>query len=541
MLLVNEDHAKLPKLRILGTSRLKLLRRTLRDRPALARGIVRELHLSDFWTLYQDAAIEREEIVSAIASLVMACPKLERVVGFHLPFTHSYDRLSHALATRTNLKEKVFLSQSEMDASDEEDDELGAYYLASCDPTEQFLEINSNHATLSTLVLHSTTLNFRAIIGTLRQLPNLRDLSISRLPSASFTNMTLNALPPKLRSLRLEDLHGIDDKGVQRFTKSHMMSSIEVLMLINLEVYDLDTVSNILSSRSASLQSFFFAQNRAPRHCSRGPKPIFSSQTLKYLHFEIRSDDAPLSTLLAAEDESTFPFTNSAPLTCLATSLLAKDIREGNFPSLRRVRTPYDPQGLIQALCKPLPTALVPSDISLLHSLSKEVDVRSFLLVDHGLMSRLPKAKDPVIEEPLSPRADSAIEASISTGDWSDRLRAPERSRLAAQARIVAARKGASMAVRVYSPDGNLSIEKAIGGFLGRLDSRIIYDLGIDRSHCPGTEARDEWLASVEDLCAANSVGYAQLQDVNSRSCGHHAGERLWNSMSAVELFRSRT
>jgi hypothetical protein len=122
-------------------------------------------------------------------------------------------------------------------------------------------------------------------------------------------------------------------------------------------------------------------------------------------------------------------------------------------------------------------------------------------------------------------------------------LRAPERSRLAAQARIVAARKGASIAVRVYSPDGNLSIEKAVGGFLGRLDSRIMYDVGIDRSHgdSTGSEARDEWLATAEDLCLGNSVGYAQSQDVISRPCGHHAGERLWNPMSAVDLFRSRT
>ncbi|KAH7400865.1 hypothetical protein DE146DRAFT_612508 [Phaeosphaeria sp. MPI-PUGE-AT-0046c] len=545
MLLVNEDHTKLPKLRIRGTSRLKLLRRTLRAQPALARRTVRELHLSDFWTLYQDAAIEREEIVSAIASLIMACPMLERVTGFHLPFTHSYNRLSHALSTRANLKEKFFLSQFEIDSSDEEDDDLGAYYLAACDPTERFLEINSNHAMLSTLVLHSTTLNFRAIVGTLRQLPSLRDLSISRLPSTSFTNMTLNALPSRLRSLRLDDLPGIDDKGLQRFTKSHLMSSLEVLMFLNLELYDLNTVSNVISTRSTNLKSFYLAQDRAPRHCSGGPTPIFSSRTLQYLHWEIRSDDGPLPTSPPlSDDESTFPFTNSAPITCLATSLLAKDISEGNFPSLRRIRAPYDPQGLLQALCKPLATALLPCDVAMLDSLSREVDVRNFLLAGDGLITHLSKPKDSSTIEPSSPRADSAIDSSISTGDWTESLRAPERCRLAAQARILAARKVTFMTVRVFVPDGNLGIEKTIGGFVGRVNSWITYDVRTDRDDIFNAESepRSEWLMNAEDLCGERGAEYAHSQLRKMRSCGHHTGENLWNqTVLAEDLFQSRT
>ncbi|OAL00591.1 hypothetical protein IQ06DRAFT_222192 [Phaeosphaeriaceae sp. SRC1lsM3a] len=543
ILLGNGDHAKLPKVRIQGTSRLKLLRRTLRGQPTLAR-IVRQLHLSEFWILYQDATIEREEIVSAIASLVMACPMLERVVGFPLPFTHAYDRLSHALSTRANLREKLVLSQAEMDSSDEEDDELGAYYLAACDPTERFLELNSNHAMLSTLVLHSTTLNFRAIIGTLRQLPSLRDLSISRLPSTSFTNMTLNALPSKLRSLRLDDLPGIDDKGLQRFTKSYEISSLEVLMLLNLELYDLNSVSSIFTARATSLKSFYLAQDRALRHCSGGPTPILSSRTLQYLHWEIRSDDGPLPTTpLSSEDESTFPFTNSAPITCLATSLLARDIGDGNFPLLRRIRTPYDPQGLIQALCKPLATTLLPHDIAMLKLLSKEVDVRNFLLADDGLIHHLSKPKDYTIDEPRSPRADSAIESLVSTSDWTESLRASERSRLAAQARILAARRAAFMTVRVYAPEGDLEFEKTLGGFIGLVESRITYDVGTDRDRDADTEseARSEWLTDAEDLCEESSADSTHSHVRKLMTCGHHTVERLWNqTVLAEDLFKSR-
>ena len=90
------------------SSRLGLLRRTLRERPSLAR-LVHELHLPGFQTLYQHASIERERIVDLVASLVMACPFLERLVGFHIPFTRYFDRLSYALATRPKLRERVWL------------------------------------------------------------------------------------------------------------------------------------------------------------------------------------------------------------------------------------------------------------------------------------------------------------------------------------------------------------------------------------------------------------------------------------------------
>jgi hypothetical protein len=154
LLLSNEEHAKWPRLKIKGTSRLKLLRRTLREQPSLARS-VRELHLSDFQTLYREAAIGKEEIANLVASLVMACPRLERLVGFHIPYTHSFDRLTHALSTRPYLKERLWsLSDEVNDFSDEEDQDLGRYYLAEFDINERFLELNSKQPRVSTLVMH---------------------------------------------------------------------------------------------------------------------------------------------------------------------------------------------------------------------------------------------------------------------------------------------------------------------------------------------------------------------------------------------------
>ena len=218
----DDSSCRLPKVRVPGTSRLKLLRRTLRERRALAN-MVREVHVPDFQALYLAASIERDEIVNLVASLVMACPNLERLVGFHIPFTHSFNRLSHALSTRTALKERVWVLANALVEEDENEiDSSEDYYHAACDPMERFLELNSNHGNLSTLVINQESaqpaidLTYRAIVGTIRKLPALRHLSLSGLSASSFSNLALNSLPSNLQSLRLENLPGINDKGHRR-------------------------------------------------------------------------------------------------------------------------------------------------------------------------------------------------------------------------------------------------------------------------------------------------------------------------------------
>jgi hypothetical protein len=483
LLLVSEEHTKLPKLKIRGTSRIKLLRRTLREQPALAR-CVRELHMLGFQTLYYNATIEKEELVNIVASLVLACPYLERLVGFHVPYTHSYDRLSLALSTRANLKERMWLlSEQDTDSSDEDDTELGAYYFAACDPIERFLELNSNFPLLSTLVLHknlhddSMTLNFRAIVGTFRQLPALRNLSISGLSASSFTNLALNALPPRLQSLRLENLSGINDKGLQRFAKSHLITFIETLTLINLEITSLITVSTILSAQSTSLTSFSFVQLRAPSLSSRDSVPKFCAPRLQRMHWEIRSEAGPLPMLPLSSSnfpvERPFPFTNAEPMSCLATSLLAEGIRAGDFPSLRKVRIPHDPQGLIQALCKPLATALLPCDIVVLKPIAQRSTVHGSSVYFNPQVSVLEKATDSAVGLPLEPLDESTVDSLALSRDFSPAVLTPARSRLAAQSRILAARKAIFMTIRVYSPDGISKWTRSFVGLSEKLGVRL--------------------------------------------------------------------
>jgi hypothetical protein len=519
ILLTSDEHSKLPRLKLRGTGRIKLLRRTLRERTVLAR-CVHEIHLSGFQTLYETATIEKEELVNQVASLVMACPHLERLVGFHiLYYTHAFDRLSNALSTRVNMKERVWLlSDQNSYSSDEEDNDSSAYYLAASDPTERFLELNSNSPHLSTLVLHknvpqdSDSLKFRAIIGTLKQLP----------------------------ALRLEGLPGIDDKGLQRFFASHMTIAIETLSLIDIEIKDLVTISTVLSAKSINLRSFSLVQQRAFVPPTRTPLPDLSARNLRQIHWEIRSNAGPtlvrpVSSSSNAPEEHIFSFTNPQPISCLATALIAACIRNGNFPSLRKIRIPHDPQGLIQALCKPLPTALLPCDLPVLGSGTHQLNLNYFSNYYNNYDLAPAKPRDSGIGLSLGSPTDSTagLPALSNTA-----VLTPVHSRFAAQARILAAQETTFMTFRVYDPDNDLKAEKIVHGFVGQVGSPIKYDLNVDRGRgvCIDHSARSEWITNVEDLQEDAGV---ERPARSWRRCRHQDGGKVGTrSVILDELFR---
>ncbi|KZM22926.1 hypothetical protein ST47_g5928 [Ascochyta rabiei] len=531
-----------------------MLRKTIRERHFLARQVC-ELHLPDFQTLYQQASIEREGIVNLVASLVMACPSLERLVGFYVPLSQSFDRLSYALATRMRLKERVWLlSESEHDYWDGEDEEeVKNHYSAAHDPTERFLALNSGHPLLTTLVLHQAsdefamTLNFRAIIGTLRQLPMLQHLSISGLPAMSFTNLALNALPPRLQSLRLENLPGINDKGLQRLASSHLSASMEKLTLINLELSSIVTITTILSQHLSKLKHFALVQYRTPDLGSHTSIPDLYCPSLEFIHFEFRSQSGPAIDPFSPKlrESMEFPFVNSEPISCLATSLLATNIKKGAFPTLRRVRIPHDPQGKIQALCQPRATALLPSDTSLyVKPLQKTGSYRFSIMVKaHESDPQSPNIRESSSIVPLSSRTDSAFGSPVFDSGPSSSALTPSKTRLAAQARILAARKRPSTAVRVYDPEGEVRIDTAIGGFLGDIKSNIIYDLKPDKSRWPGNRdqsgpPQSEWIVGIEDLVDERTPPSGRSRERSWGNCGHLVGGRVGcNTVRVEELF----
>ncbi|KAF2444847.1 hypothetical protein P171DRAFT_412723 [Karstenula rhodostoma CBS 690.94] len=532
--LSRDDRCGLPKLRVAGTSRLKLLRRTLREHTALAK-IVREIHLPDLRALYSFATIEREEIVNLAASLVMACPGLERLVGFHIPYTHSFDRLSYALSTRLNLKERLWvIADAYVEEDEYDEDPVRGYYHAACDPTEKFLELNSNQRCLSTLVLHQESarpvidLTYRAVIGTIRQLPLLRHLSLSGLSSSSFPNLALSTLPPDLKSLRLENLPGVSEKGLQRLLSSHAVTSLKTLALVDLEINHLDIIAGFLSPHLQHLERFTLCQHKAPTRYAGPANPIFRSNTVKNIHWELRSQVSRphvIPSSLASKTTQSLSFPDDELVACLATRVFANSIKDGLLPSLRRIRAPHDPQGILQALCKPLGTALLRSDISHLAAAVKP---------DHGHTQSTPKDVETEttcsLQEFLNTapdgRADSVM-LSPSSATFAGHLQAPTptSSRLAAHARILGAREMPAVAVRVMDPEDNVRVETNIGGFLGDLHSSITYDLKPDRHRGAVDEDEEgvhEWITGIGHVTGAWSA------------CRHAAGGKM--AGSAVEV-----
>jgi len=523
--MTTEEHIKMPKLKIKGTSRLKLLRRTLRERPVLGKR-VRELHIPDFQSLYHNATIDKNEIVNLVASVVMACPNLERIYGFHIPFTHTFDRLSHALSTRQNLKERLWILADNVE--DEEEDLGQPYYHMAADPTERFLDLNSNHPRLTSFVLHqksqrsSTQLSFRAIIGTLRQFPCLRHLSLSNMPSSSFSNLALNSLPISLKSLRLERLPGITDKGLQRFAKSLLTDSLQSLMLIDLEISSVTTIALFLSGYLSKLERLTLSQRRTPTLPFDAPFPTFQSPKLSYIHWEIRSQ---ATSLLSISDSRSHQagviMTGSESISCLSTSLLSASIECGHFPSLRKIRAPHDPQGLLQSVCMPLATALLPSDKTLLTP-----SFSHHLLLDRSPASHsqvnLPRTFRPVLSHTMVKKA--GIPPDVQ------RLSSPVQSRLAAQARLDASRKMPSMLIRVIDPRGRITSSKTVYGFMGSLNSRIEYEIRPDRtrewSHYGDEQGEEyeenDWIAGIGDVIGEWEEVASQRVDGR---CVHHRSD----------------
>ncbi|KAG9379789.1 hypothetical protein A1F94_010145 [Pyrenophora tritici-repentis] len=530
LVFTNKEHGKLPKLNIKGTSRLKLLRKTLRDNLGLGRR-VRELHLVDFQALYLNASIEREEIANSVASLVMACPSLERLVGFHAPFAHGFDRLSYALSTRTCLKERVWMLTDREDEFGEDDELTSGHYIRECDPTERFLDLNSKHRFLSTLILDqepepsSTPLNYRAVVGTFKGFPYLRHLSVSGLSETSFTNLALNAIPDNLQSLRLEDLPGVTEKGIQRFAASPQAISIRKLTLMDMNITNLATIASILSPHFASLQRFTLVQDAPPMLDGARTMPKFRSHSLRYIHWELRSEASPLPALtLPTSVDSSCSFAISEPMCCTATSILADAIKNRALPSLRRIRIPHDPQGIIQSLCKPLATALLPSDTSKFANALRPSPTNQYSMqLDEPNTPNTPRTKHFSYSVMSTLRVDSKSNSPTSPAfspNATEFALTPLRSRLAAQSRILIARKEAAMTFRIFDPEGKKRLDKTVGDYVGSVSSKISYHLKPD----DGLSEQSEWITGIDDLLYGDRVQDAAGEQAPVRirgPCGH--------------------
>ena len=323
------------KLKLKFGVRLKLLRRTLRERRVLAQYV----HEIKFPRTQPDEEPVRKDIIDIAASIVMACPNLEKIVGFYPVYGHEFDRLTHALSTRRKLKEHAWIIGENKDIMQRSTKQLPPGLMAE-EQVEGFLMSHISWTSLTTLFLHSHNqgiLEREVLIETLHLLPSLKHLCVSSFHMDDFDDGILQRLPP-LESLRLQDLEGVTFWGLSEFSRTIAAQGIQRLSLINLDITYLSAVSNLLLHLNR-MERFTLVQESSPE-VAPGElvfQPIIASQQLRTLHWDILQPGS-------------------------ANENLASSIRAEGFPQLRAIRVPSDHHGLLQALCKPRAQLEYPRD-----------------------------------------------------------------------------------------------------------------------------------------------------------------------------------
>lgn len=318
------------KTRLRYGARIVLLSRTLTARPDYAQS-VRELELPEYNTS-ADAVAERIMAETTISGLIVRCPNLERLSGVYTPYTDLlYENPIHsALRSRRKLKEHLWLMNLDVPLQ----------YIAS----ESFISIHKNWNQLETLVMQGHTpgglggggINNLIFADIFTRLPSLKKLMISRFLNHEFDDNTLLSVPKSITHLRLEELPGVTEPGLQTFLCNPPRKQLTHLYLIDLELLNLLTISKLFNSLTRLL-SFTLMQTSTPQPATGTSAPPLRSQTLTHLHWD---------TLIPAA----------------TTLLLARSIRNINFPSLLTLRAPSDHHGTLQSACRPRESIIHPFD-----------------------------------------------------------------------------------------------------------------------------------------------------------------------------------
>lgn len=352
----SDSPAQLKKYRLKRGSRLKLLRRTLRERKLLAN-LVLELRVPHIDVLFTGKhTAQWQEYRDLVASVVMVCPNLERLLGLSIPFNHEFDRLTHALSTRRKLKEHTWIlceATETSEASPRSDSCPG-----SLGPLQmfEFLDYHASWTNLETLMLYGlnqTALEPSVFLRMLNLLPSLRNLCVSNFDADAFADTALLCLPP-LETLRLENLPGVTDAGLTQYTSRPESLSLQTLVLIEPSIDSLLVISKILASLR-NLKRFKIVQSeKCPTLNSDGMifQPLLASPSLEFLHWDVACPNP--NTALARLDFAPF----AKPLQHVETpnSHLAQSILARGFPRLDSLRAPSDiePPGALQAVCQPI-------------------------------------------------------------------------------------------------------------------------------------------------------------------------------------------
>jgi hypothetical protein len=489
-------------------TRLKLLRRTLRSRPDLAQ-YVKSLKVPAM----PDAAKtkqEQAEYLDLVASVIMACPRLERLPGFYPVYNHEFSRFVHALSSRRKMTEVVwvinpspFQRQHRYNLS--EDSEYLTPVLAPApllpEQCIDLLTYHSNWSSLQTLVLHCNeggTIDSLLFTDIFKSLPSLENLHVSSFPAPSFNDKTLLSLPP-LKSLRLENLSGLTSEGLSAFSAPRRADTLKSLALISIPLLSLPVLARMFSHLK-SLTRFTISQAPSPS-LPIGTEiflhPYLASSTVEYLHWEFTNPD---------DDK--------------ATAILAKAIRFGGFPSLKTLRAPTDFDGALQALCKPRERIELPGDRYRNLGMPGHIGIPSSQSMSNmasptpstfslgggpnmpfptrSPFSLGPARPDSVMSNFKSPTRSSFSLPLSQQSSQSDEINTREKgmslatARRMAQQRIEVATTQPQFHIIVWHDNGEFAERYAVGAFIGLVSSKVNYSLK------PDVDGMDEAIVGVD-------------------------------------------
>lgn len=476
-------------------TRLILLRRTLRARPDLA-AYVKSLKVPTIPDAVK-GKMEHEKYYNLVASLIMACPNLERLPGFYPAYDRTFSRLFHALSTRSKLKEAVwiinpspFQRQCRYDLTDGVRTTIPDHAPERLLPEQclDFLAYHSKWTHLKTLFLHCNrggTLDSLLFADICDRLPSLEQLHVSAFPAPAFNDVTLASLPP-LKSLRLDNLPGITANGLSTYASLPSSFGLQALSLISLPLLSLDVLARVFS-HLCNLTRFTLSQAPSPG-LTPGTEiylyPYLASSSLEYLHWEITD-----------------------PKYDRATEILAKSMQYAGFPALRIIRAPTDFDGVLQKLCKPRQKIELSGDryrnlgvrgqsgMPISQSmLSIASSTRSTFSLSHGRSDSIKSALDKSPTRSTYSSHPDHICSDDGSFDTCDKGMSLVIARRIAQHRIDTAVSQPQFHIIIWDEENQLVERHTVGGYVGLVQSRVFYSLK------PDIDGTDESVVSIDGI-----------------------------------------
>ncbi|KAI1334992.1 hypothetical protein F5Y15DRAFT_428498 [Xylariaceae sp. FL0016] len=505
-----DTHTQKKRLKLNFGSRLVLLRRSIRANPTIAV-LVKSLKAPAV-----PQGVPLDQYQNLVASIIMACPNFERLVGFHQGYDFSFNRLFHALATREQLTEMHWtLEASRFQMKRRMSN--AAPMLNAGNPNYQeapgdlhpqqshdFQDLHADWSNLETLSIHclpgATLTPVSLLPDIIANMPALKNLHLSHLPFTAFNDANLLSLP-SLECLTLSHLPGISSEGLSSFARRPSSLSIKKLTLNHVDVDSLPAIAQLLSNLT-NLETFTLVQALTPLLPANEMiwlYPYLASPSIKKIHWDLT---AFTSCATAADD------------------ILAKSIAARGFPALTTLRTPNDPDGIFQMLCRPL------------DRIEQASDRFRGLVAKAGNSATITKPRSPPDSPmtPTTPKTTPGLKSPGASGGldfpMADELFPSKvssnlaQSRMAAQSRLEAARaRPGRFIVNVVDDDGSISDTWAIGSFIGTVGSKVAYCVTPDR----GAQDENGGVVDVGDFLKGD--GGEDLRDGAREGCNGR-----WNS-----------